>query len=279
MDDRLSDRITYGTVDRDYEERLRTIDPEDDGPIWMLNLMKYRDVAVYPDGRESNISGAEADALYAPFKIFTELGAELVLYAPVEAKLLGDDIEWDAVAIVAYPSRAAFIAMQDRPDYLDRHIHKEAGMEQTLVIGCVPMPMPATIPAFERASFDDAPHPPTPEDPPVLVMHLVQLADGKASIKEFDAYSSQAAKIGFAQGARVDAWLNVEGTAVGDGRRWDQARFNAFPSMAAFMAVVTHPDRQSIHKEHREVAMSDTYTLVLRPMIDRLAGSVDQGWS
>jgi len=32
----------YGTVDRQYATRLATTAPEFDGPIWMVNLMKYR---------------------------------------------------------------------------------------------------------------------------------------------------------------------------------------------------------------------------------------------
>ena len=42
-------------------------------------------------------------------------------------------------------------------------------------------------------------------------------------------------------GVRVAAWFEAEGTIVGDGRQWHQARFNAFPSKAAFMAVVFDP--------------------------------------
>ena len=58
----------YGTVDREYAMRLATTPPEDDGPVWMVNLMKYRDVADYSDGRESTISGREADDLYTPLE-------------------------------------------------------------------------------------------------------------------------------------------------------------------------------------------------------------------
>ena len=35
--------------------------------------------------------------------------------------------------------------------------------------------------------------------------------------------------------------LGVDGTIIGDGRRWDQVRFNAFPSKEAFMAVALDP--------------------------------------
>ena len=41
-----------GTVDRDYGMRPATTPPDDDGPVWMVNLMKYREVADHTDGRE-----------------------------------------------------------------------------------------------------------------------------------------------------------------------------------------------------------------------------------
>jgi len=63
-------------------------------------------------------------------------------------------------------------------------------------------------------------------------------------------------------------------TIIGDGRTWDQLRFNAFPSKAAFMAVATDPDRLRMQSEHRETAIADTYSLLLRPAIDRLAASI-----
>jgi len=66
----------------------------------------------------------------------------------------------------------------------------------------------------------------------------------------------------------------VEGTILGDGRTWDQVRFNAFPSKAAFMAVALDPDRLKAQAEHREKAIADTYTLVLRPSMNRLRESL-----
>jgi hypothetical protein len=37
---------------------------------------------------------------------------------------------------------------------------------------------------------------------------------------------------------------------------------------------VLDPDRLKVQAEHREVALADTYTLILRPTIDRLAESL-----
>ena len=35
----------YGQRDAEYATRLATTPPEEDGPVWMVNLMKYREKA------------------------------------------------------------------------------------------------------------------------------------------------------------------------------------------------------------------------------------------
>lgn len=35
----------YGTIDHEYGIRLATTPPEDDGPVWMVNLMRYKEHA------------------------------------------------------------------------------------------------------------------------------------------------------------------------------------------------------------------------------------------
>lgn len=72
---------------------------------------------------------------------------------------------------------------------------------------------------------------------------------------------------------RIAAWLQAEGTILGDGRTWDQVRFNAFPSRQAFMTVALDPERLAAQAAHREVALADTYTLIVRPTINRLHAS------
>ena len=47
----------YATLNTDYAAEMFSMSDEEDGPIWMVNLMKYREIADYGDGRESNISG------------------------------------------------------------------------------------------------------------------------------------------------------------------------------------------------------------------------------
>jgi len=141
--------ISYGTIDREYASRLAAHPADDDGPVWMVNLMRYREHAVYADGRDSDLSGREADDRYAPFGPFRTVGAELVFLSDVEAQLVGDDQTWDRIAVVRYPTRRSFLEMQELPEYVAKHEHKDAGMASTFVICCRPADAPA-LPAGSR---------------------------------------------------------------------------------------------------------------------------------
>lgn len=71
----------YGTRDTQYAMKMARTRPEDDGPLWMVNLMKYRGAADYADGRDSTISGREADDLYSPIDSLVAVGARPVFFA------------------------------------------------------------------------------------------------------------------------------------------------------------------------------------------------------
>lgn len=263
----------YGTIDADYAQRLATTPPDEDGPVWMVNLMSYREVAQYADGGDEQISGQEADNRYSPLDVLADIGAEPVFFADVDSQLLGDTPSWDRVAVVKYPTRRSFIDMQARPDFQAKHIHKEAGMAATIIAGCQPIASPMdTVDVSTLPRWDDVAHPPTDDDGPVVVLHLIRFHPGQAD-DEMVSYEQAAAQSAVPAGVRISGWFGVEGTIVGDGRQWDQARFNAFPSRAAFMAVATDPARLEAQRAHRETAIADTYTMILRPTIDRLTAS------
>jgi len=270
----------YGTVDRDYGMRLATTPPDEDGPVWMVNLMKYREVADYADGRESAISGREADDLYTPRESLAAVGAEIVFAGDVDQQLLGDSPVWDRVGVVRYPTRRSFVEMQSRDDFRRQHVHKDAGMAETIVIGCQPFETPDWPADVARPDWSEVPHPPSDDDGPVMVIHVLKYrdaADSAVTPEQMEAYTRTAARTAGRHGGRVAAWFAAEGTILGDGRTWDQVRFNAFPSKAAFMAVVFDPARLDAQKTNREPAIADTYTMIVRPVIDQLATSIAGG--
>ena len=266
---------SYGTIDRVFAMTLATTPAADDGPIFMVNLMRYKPIATYGTSLDAErVTGRQADDRYAPIAILRDIGADVVFAGDVDRQLFGDppDRPWERVGVVKYPTRRAFIEMQSRPDFQQQHVHKEAGMERTIVMGCRQLDVPPMVGPAPSVDWSTVPHPPTPDDGPVAVVHVIRFAEGgRQAIEDYHAH---VADVAAPHGARVGAWFDVEGTIVGDGRSWDQVRFNLFPSKAAFMAVATDPARLAAQAQHREPATADTYAMIVRPTINRLDAAV-----
>lgn len=131
--------MAYGTIDHEYAMQMATTPPESDGPVLMVNFMKYREVAVYRDADGAGaVSGREADDRYAPVDVLDSIGAQVVFFGDVIAADGGPDATWDRIGIVRYPTRTSFIEMQSRPDFREKHVHKKAGMEFTIVLAAMP---------------------------------------------------------------------------------------------------------------------------------------------
>ena len=103
----------------------------DDQPIYMLNLLKYRDKAEYADGRDTALSGREAYQLYGAGVIKTLAAVEgSIIFSGTVSRLMLGEVEelWDDVAIAMYPSRAAMMAMISSPEYQAIAVHRTAGL-------------------------------------------------------------------------------------------------------------------------------------------------------
>jgi uncharacterized protein (DUF1330 family) len=106
----------------------------DEGPVTMLNLLKFK--ARADDG---NGSGADAygRCSEAAVKMVEERGGRIIWQGRAEQTLVGDEAEgWDIVALVEYPSRKTFIEMVSAPGYIKTHEHRAAGLERTVLIAC-----------------------------------------------------------------------------------------------------------------------------------------------
>jgi uncharacterized protein (DUF1330 family) len=109
------------------------------GPIHMLNLVRFRETAIYPDGRTA--SGAEAYAEYSRLSapVFAGLGGRIVWRGTQELTLIGPEGEnWDLCFIAAYPSVAAFAAMIRDPVYREAMSHRQAGVADSRLIRMKP---------------------------------------------------------------------------------------------------------------------------------------------
>ena len=93
-------------------------------------------------------------------------------------------------------------------------------------------------------------------------------------IEKMNNYSLIAGERAIPNGVQIDGWFQVENTILGDGRKWDQVRFNTFPSRRAFQEVLDDPARMEAQKKYREVAISDSYTMIVTPLINRVSDSI-----
>jgi uncharacterized protein (DUF1330 family) len=109
------------------------------GPINMLNLVRFRARALYPDGRIA--SGAEAYAAYGKESdaVFKRVGGRIIWRGKFEITLIGPETEaWDECFIAEYPSIAAFVEMVRAPDYREAVKHRQAAVEDSRLIRLAP---------------------------------------------------------------------------------------------------------------------------------------------
>jgi uncharacterized protein (DUF1330 family) len=110
-----------------------------DKPIVMVNLLKFRDRAQYDEPGEPEMTGREAYDRYgrvmAPLVLAK--GGKLRFSSKVDALVIGEVGElWDAVAIMEYPSRAAFLEIIGLPEVQEIGRHRKAGLAGQLLIQC-----------------------------------------------------------------------------------------------------------------------------------------------
>jgi uncharacterized protein (DUF1330 family) len=105
----------------------------DDGPIVMLNLLKFRDRADYGQGG----TGREAYKRYskAVMPLLWEVGGQPLWMGDARASVIApDDESWDEVLLVHYPSRAAFLRMVKSAPYQAILHHRTAALADSRLI-------------------------------------------------------------------------------------------------------------------------------------------------
>lgn len=112
-------------------------------PVVMLNLLKFRATATYPDGRPSDLTGRQAYDLYgaAMQKVIEKHGGRVLFGGDVASLVIGEveDI-WDTCVLVEYPSAAAFATIVTSPEVTEIGVHRAAGLEGQLLIRVTQLP-------------------------------------------------------------------------------------------------------------------------------------------
>jgi len=115
-----------------------------DAPIAMLNLVRYRAEAAYPDSHDCaalGLTGAEAYARYGEESgpIFRRLGGSVIWSGAPQLVLTGPTGEvWDTAFVALYPSAHAFLEMVTDPAYRLAVVHRQAAVATSRLIRCAP---------------------------------------------------------------------------------------------------------------------------------------------
>src|SRR3954468_17036100 len=121
------------------DQFVELMETPDEGPVTMLNLLKFKSAA---DGKGADGKGASGASEYAKYgdaavQMVEARGGKVLWMGRADQILIGDRAEdWDSVALVQYPSRKAFIEMVSTPEYEQAHEHRESGLERTVLIAC-----------------------------------------------------------------------------------------------------------------------------------------------
>jgi len=108
-----------------------------EGPIVMVNLLKFHEKAQYEDGRDPDMSGREAYQRYGieVSKLVDQLGGNMIYGGAVTLTLIGEvEDDWDMIALAQYPSRKAMREMTMSPKYQEIEMHRNAGLAGQLNI-------------------------------------------------------------------------------------------------------------------------------------------------
>ena len=108
-----------------------------EGQICMVNLLKFKPKAEYPDGRETNLTGKEAYHIYSEgvMRLLKSIGGYIGFAGDVSRLTLGEvDELWDAVVLAFWPSRQAMLELMQSDAMQEISIHRTAGLAGQLNI-------------------------------------------------------------------------------------------------------------------------------------------------
>lgn len=114
------------------------------GPVVMLNLMRFRKIADYSDAPHlapaAPISGEAAYKLYMDhtLPLLMKSGGEVLFYGSGGKYLIGpSDERWDAAMLVRQASLASFLAFASDQSYLLGMGHRTAALEDSRLLPLV----------------------------------------------------------------------------------------------------------------------------------------------
>jgi uncharacterized protein (DUF1330 family) len=115
-----------------------------DTPIQMLNMIRLKRLAQYPEGHPDHgkgLSGLDAYRAYGrtSAEVFKRVGGRQIYVGKPEGVVTGPaDERWDLIFIAEYPNAGAFLAMVTDPGYREHVKHRQAAVADSRLIRMAP---------------------------------------------------------------------------------------------------------------------------------------------
>jgi uncharacterized protein (DUF1330 family) len=126
------------------EQIVELVEGPSDKPVVMLNLLKFAERAADADesaGASGKTGGGQSgQESYRAYgegvrALLEKVGAKVLWQGGVDSVVIGDEADrWDAVILVEYPSRQAFIEMTSGKDYGEVSRKRTAGLADSRLI-------------------------------------------------------------------------------------------------------------------------------------------------
>jgi uncharacterized protein (DUF1330 family) len=122
------------------EQIQALLDGDLEAPVVMLNLLKFAERA--GDDGDGAQSGRDSYTRYGDRvrSMLEQTGARILWQGRADSVVIGGEAdEWDAVILVEYPSRKAFIDMTSSPKYQEVSKDRTAGLADSRLIAMTEM--------------------------------------------------------------------------------------------------------------------------------------------
>jgi uncharacterized protein (DUF1330 family) len=135
--------MSYIDPDREAWDVFKSL-PRNE-PIQMLNLIRLKPLATYPEDHPDHGKGYTGLDAYRAYgrgtaELFTRLGGRQIWAGAPQVMVTGPrDERWDIAFIAAYPSADAFFAMVRDPHYRVVVQHRTAGVADSRLLRLSPL--------------------------------------------------------------------------------------------------------------------------------------------
>ena len=111
------------TIEINQDQFRELLKNANDKPFVMLNLLKFK-----KDGGRKSYARYVKEAS----RFVEGVGGKLLLFSRPKELLTGTET-WDLLMLVQYPSRKAFLAMTNNPEYLKIHSFREESLDNAIL--------------------------------------------------------------------------------------------------------------------------------------------------